>query len=644
MRVLDERLLSATDLGNKTLGLAQLKHLGFAVPEAFVIPADRPVDQPAVWAAVERWTAGALDLFGAASLAVRSSSIFEDTATASGAGRFSSVIGVFNPSDLVQAIKEVRESGSPEAVPVIVQVTVDSQFSGVAFSCDPVSFDRQRYFASWTRGLAGEMVSGRQDGALLVARSADDYDGQWPHEPGTLRELISALDLLEAAAKGPVDIEWAIDRDGKLWLLQLRPVVLPGIQFVDARPGRSLSDLPGIVAGHAKMRLRTAAAQAGVRMSNAAVLTASDTNSLTALPNWLPSKDASGLSVVLLHPCRADNRVQREFAQVSDTDVPFFVLGCRRYAIRRYPPTETAVEVARDVMGRGLAQSWVASVVVQEIYDAAATGIVRRIGDDYVAEVAVGHFVPKGVVDVSRFIIDSSGKVLDSFRVTQDVAYRFINGHVVVERPVEAQLELTDDEIARGVLQVTPLFDTYPDAALEFGIMATADGGIQGYLIDFAEGDSEAAAGALGQDLIRDGVVSPGRATGRALRIQNSSEYELERHLHDDLAALGETIADTIFVADWASVDLLPLVSKCGPNTAFVFRHASLLAHLCVVLRERGVPAICLQDDDLFARLTSGAELIVEASDAGRAGPRVVAANLALAQPSVDRQEALARH
>ena len=78
-----------------------------------------------------------------------------------------------------------------------------------------------------------------------------------------------------------------------------------------------------------------------------------------------------------------------------------------------------------------------------------------------------------------------------------------------------------------------------------------------------------------------------------------------------------------IVVADRASVDLLPLVGRCGSNTAFVFRRASLLAHLCIVLRERGIPAISLEDDDLFGKLTNGRTLTVEASDPNWIGPRV---------------------
>ncbi len=620
MDVLDEQLLDVHDYGNKAFGLLRLISKGFAVPGAFVIAPDDPLDHD-VWAAVNKWTNGAIDGSGKACLAVRSSSQAEDGVTESGAGRFTSLLDIFDADDLIRAVQRVRESGDPPLA-VIVQEAVRPAYAGVAFSCDPLSFARAPYVVSWTPGSGDRLVAGRQDGSLIVARSVTDYDGLWPGDPLTLSQLLHVLDTMETVFGGPVDVEWALDCGGKLWLLQARPVVLPHEQCVDALSLDELKSLPGVISWHSKMHLRVAASQAGVMMSKAVVLTTRGSR-IAELPKEIPSSDASGLSIVLIHPVRANSKVQREYAQVNCMNVPLFTQGCRRYAIRRFPPRETALAVTNDVLSRGLEQTWIAGVVVQEIYDAIATGIVRRLGDDYVAELAVGHFVPKGVVDPSRFIISKSGKVLERFPAEQDVAYHFINGYVVTERPVEEQLSLSDDEISTAVSQVAPLFSEYPDAALEFGITRDSCGAIQAYVIDLAEGDSEPSAGRLSRELIRDGVLSPGRAVGEVVRIVNDGSGELDAHLLEEFDDADGKIEDVIFVADRASVDLLPLVARCGRGTGFVFRHASLLAHLCVVLRERGIPAICLHDDDVFGTLGSDSKLTVDAADVGPMSPRV---------------------
>ena len=426
---------------------------------------------------------------------------------------------------------------------------------------------------------------------------------------------------METELRGPADVEWAVDGNGQLWLLQARPVVLPQSRCTDVRTVSGLASLPGVAAGNLKMRLRAAASRLGVPMPDAAVLTVSAAGSISELPGWIPGRDASGLSIALLHPCTASGMAGPEFAQVDGTDVPFFTQGCRRYAIRRYPSRDNARTIVKDVINRGLKDSWVASVVVQEIRDSAATGIIRKLGDDYIAELIVGHFAAKGVVEPSRFIISGRGKVLESRRVDQDIAYRFINGYVVTEHPVEEQLPLSDDEIAHAVSQVVPLLREYPEAALEFGITKSWNNTVRGFVIDMAESDSGASAKLLARDLIRDGVLSPGRAEGE-VRVLTDGEVDFDASALSALAAERGKIQDVIFVADRASVDLLPLVGRCADNTAFIFRRASLLAHLCVVLRERGIPALSVQDDGLFEKLASGLRLTVEAADPDWLGPR----------------------
>jgi phosphohistidine swiveling domain-containing protein len=636
MQKLDKSLDGSLKYGRKAAGLARLLAIeaGLSVPGAFVIDPGESLDEDSVWNAVHTWTKQAVDSSGRARLAVRSSSPDEDSATASHAGEFKSVVteepfqrskDPFEPSSLMQAIKETQESGGEKALPVIVQVAIDPQYSGVAFSCDPISFEKSSYVISWVEGIGVGLASGADEGSLLILRSISGDGWAWPHKEDTLRELVAALHRIEADCRGPVDVEWAIDQEDELWILQARPIVLPRARDIDARAGRPLAPLPGVVAGHPKMRLRAAASRTGVAMSNAVVLTATSYAPEVSLPGWLPSHDAVGLSVVLLHPSGTSRKVHREFAQVDGTDVPFFTLGCRRYSIRRYPSHQAVAAVAEDVVRRGLEDSWMASVVVQEIYDAEATGIVRRLQDEFLVELAVGHFVPKGVVDPTRLVVSASGNVVESHRVKQETAYRFINGHVVTEHPVEQQLQLSDDETAMAIEQITPLFGEYPDAALEFGIVKRQDGAIFGYVIDMAEGDSESCARRLDRDLIRAGVVSAGRATGRVMRFFNDTATELDAHLLEGFEAPEDRLEEVVIVADRASVDLLPLVNRCGNNnTAFVFRHASVLAHLCVVLRERGIPAVVLEDDELFDGLAAGLAVTVEASSPVWSGPRVL--------------------
>jgi rifampicin phosphotransferase len=607
--------LDADLYGGKASGLVALMSFGFKVPPGFAIDPNEPLDEGRLWTAVGRWIGGVDTKGGSVKLAVRSSSTFEDGDEASHAGEFSTVIGDFSCRELVAAIGSVRSSGTSDtgSIPTIIQRAIEPVIAGVAFSCDPITFERSRVVISWVEGMADGLVGGDESGITITVDPSDSADPQWPVDPEILESLTASLITIQGHVGRPVDVEWAVDSDGELWLLQARPIVLPLAQVVDGLSASELNGLPPLLKSHPKMRLRLTAALRGVLMSKASVVVANGIGPKEVPGDFAPTRDAAGVSVVLLYPSHIQQEVQREFAQVDRTDVPLFTLGCRRYFIRRYPVLEKTQAVVSEVTARGLSSSWLVSTVAQEIYDAEATGIVRKIGKEIVVEVARGHFVPKGVVDPSRLVLSESGEVLDYRRVEQNIVFHFINGFVVTEEPVERQIDLSDSQIALAVMQVVPLLEDYPNAALEFGVLKHRNL-VTGYVIDIAEADDHERAETLTRELIGSGVLSVGKSRGVAVRATNRGEADLDRHLLSILEAESESLLDNVVVfADRASVDLLPFVARCGTNCAFVFRNASLLAHLSVVLREREIPAVIVEDDLLWEEVSEGAVVTVDA-------------------------------
>ena len=124
---------------------------------------------------------------------------------------------------------------------------------------------------------------------------------------------------------------------------------------------------------------------------------------------------------------------------------------------------------------------------------------------------------------------------------------------------------------------------------------------------------------------VNSGVVSVGRAQGLAVRVGNPGQGDLDQHLLSVLdGPENSKLTSAVFFADRASVDLLPLVARCGVNCAFVFRRASLLAHLCVVLREKGIPALVLEEDENWDALNEGRPVMLDAITEGMiAGSRI---------------------
>ena len=120
---------------------------------------------------------------------------------------------------------------------VVVQCMVDARVAGVVFTADPVSARRDLLVIDAVAGLGEALVSGEA--------TPDHYA---VHSSGTVvrRQLVGAQALLAdseigaiaaqaraaAAREGqPLDLEWAIDRAGRLFWLQARPITtLPADQ------------------------------------------------------------------------------------------------------------------------------------------------------------------------------------------------------------------------------------------------------------------------------------------------------------------------------------------------------------------------------------------------------------------------------
>jgi pyruvate, water dikinase len=202
-------------------------------------------------------------------VAVRSSAIGEDSAEATFAGQQETYLWVRGADALCEAVRDCWASlhgeratsyrerlgpaGEAPAMGVAVQLMVDAAVSGVMFTCNPVSGDPSTIAvnASWGLGLAvvgGEVTPdeyrlSKVTGELLQ-RTVSSKDVQYvPGSGGAARVEVPderreepCLDDAQLEALVEVgrrverhfgshqDIEWAIAREGELFLVQSRPV------------------------------------------------------------------------------------------------------------------------------------------------------------------------------------------------------------------------------------------------------------------------------------------------------------------------------------------------------------------------------------------------------------------------------------
>jgi phosphohistidine swiveling domain-containing protein len=228
--------------GGKGRTLARLYRAGYRVPDGFIIlPAAFSGDDLTVeaWALVQTHLARLRKRDQGGAFVVRSSALVEDSALASFAGEFETVLEVRTDGEVRQAIHAVRRSRHSARVraysqaqgleetelemAIVVQRLVRADYSGVLFTADPVTGDLMHMTGNFVPGLGEALVSGRANAqTFTLDRPKGRYSG--PPELGRLaRALYRDACRVEKELGGPQDIEWA-SAGGRLYLLQSRPI------------------------------------------------------------------------------------------------------------------------------------------------------------------------------------------------------------------------------------------------------------------------------------------------------------------------------------------------------------------------------------------------------------------------------------
>jgi pyruvate,water dikinase len=220
-----------------------------------------------------------------AAVAVRSSALGEDSEEATFAGQQESYLWVRGAREVTDAVRDCWISlyspqaisyrarlgtGGAAAMGVTVQLMVDAAVSGVLFTCNPTSGDPSMVAvnASWGLGLAvvgGEVtpdyfllskvtrevvresvaakdieyVAGPDGRGAIRVEVEPERREQPALSQGDLRELVELARRVQRHFGSHQDVEWAIDRDERLFVLQSRPVTAVAKPTATAPPAAS---------------------------------------------------------------------------------------------------------------------------------------------------------------------------------------------------------------------------------------------------------------------------------------------------------------------------------------------------------------------------------------------------------------------
>jgi len=251
--------LSAEELGGKAAWLEAVHAAGALVPRFAVLPVGL---ESACVDAIQAWL---IECELSLPVAVRSSANVEDHGDASYAGMFETRLGVASPGELADAVTTVARSASSERViayrasrasrpeprvRVVVQEMVYARSAGVCLVRPVEAPESIRVEA--VSGLGQLLVSGdaepdvfvlgadnlairtRRHGEQYVEMAADGSKQailpprrrRWKvsdaqvHQVATLAQALDRHFCFDAGT----DLEWAFDGDGRLFVLQLRPL------------------------------------------------------------------------------------------------------------------------------------------------------------------------------------------------------------------------------------------------------------------------------------------------------------------------------------------------------------------------------------------------------------------------------------
>jgi pyruvate,water dikinase len=232
-RLAEVRMTDAAEVGGKAASLGELMAAGVRVPDGVVLTraGELAPDERASLLRAGVWG------LGLGPFAVRSSGVAEDGADQSFAGMYETLLGVGAdeiPAAAEQCLSSVSSArvagyapGINGRMAVIVQQMIVPAAAGVALTAHPISGDRSTGVVTAVRGVGERLVSGSAAGDEWVV-----VDGK----ASSRRRPESAIDAKQAVhiaregrriaeARGaPQDIEWAIDTEGTLWILQARPM------------------------------------------------------------------------------------------------------------------------------------------------------------------------------------------------------------------------------------------------------------------------------------------------------------------------------------------------------------------------------------------------------------------------------------
>lgn len=592
-----KNLENVKSCGNKAYWLNELKSKNYLIPDSYAIKAVSYDDADQKF--LDEVSEDVVCAFGddVNLLAVRSSSFYEDGDKGSCAGIYETKLNVRKEKSFItEAIKQVLSNAqcSAEKIGIVFQPMINARISGVMFTSNPKNNSRKEILENYTFGLGDKLVSGKVSGSEVIVKKDEVSESK-----NDFHNRLALLGIDLEKKFFPCDVEWCIEEESEIIILvQMRPITSAGLNqddFIVDVSKKSLTDKKQFLS-HDKVKMRLEAEEKNILVSPAYLVHCSSLReydfSLIEEINKKRSRYCRGYNVVVISPKLVDKKIIRAFT--GDKNNISKCLTCNRYGVRAEPDFSNLAETVKNFYERLKNEYLSFTMIIQEIFDPEYTGIIKKSGDNYYIELAKGHFVAKGIVPMSTFILDKDFALVTKRIACQEKYYGLLEGHTLeflYGKEVDVKEELLE-KIAKN-------FSAYVNeksACVEFGILKEDEDYIP-YLIDYTD-DTENDV--ITPEQIGNGVISSGYGKGKIVHLYSDGlQTSLNSHFFDQQnESKTKNTEKYIYLCDLPDISFKDkLTENCA---GFLFKDGAALCHLAVLLREKGIPAITCIDELMF--------------------------------------------
>lgn len=508
-------------------------------------------------------------------LIVRSSSSYEDMEDYSCAGMFSSVNGVNDFEQFLNAIKICWISSFNEsidyyikntrdfAISLLVQEELNYEFGGVAFSANPISGNANEILIESSISGPKAVVTGAGEIDNILVRKYEEEE----LEPVFLK-IKETLLALEGYFGTYVDMEWLYNGE-ILYILQARPVTTiekNQQSYVDVDDDAAMTyQLKNLSRVHSrwlekKKKVRKCCKQNDIKIGG--------------FYYWFRDNDPEADSI-------------DEILNLMPNANSFEVHDGKGVLL-----------VPKEVVKETVKQYAASTLRIAESVPTEYCGFASVIDDKYYIEVAKGGFTAfySGEFEVTKYVIDSNGRKEFSDEKYFDEEY-FYDGKWWTKHAIERTLVSLSDEIIKEVIRVTSTINkNFENARIEWLLN---ENGV--YLFDITvENDKLLSKYGEGK------TISAGKCCGNAKVLKDITVFDdyidkvsirmgyqlIQMEADDRIKKIKDSLyidEGDIVVCEYPNEKLAVILDKAK---GFIFERGSLLCHFAIILRERHIPAV----------------------------------------------------